>query len=111
MKSKTTYLTLLLALSFFIPTASADESYRLTLSGASKIGKAELRSGDYKLVVDAGKIVLTEVKTGESVEIQAKVENVDKKFATTEVHSKQVDGVSLISEIRVGGSKTKIAFE
>ena len=57
------------------------------------------------------KIALTELKTGKLIELEAKVESVEKKFPTTEIHSKKVDGVSQISEIRIGGSKTRITFE
>jgi hypothetical protein len=110
MKTKMTCIAILLAFGFLTAAASADESYRFTLNKESKIGNAELHPGDYKLVVGGPKVVLTEIKTGKSVELEAKVENVDKKFDTTEIHSKQVDGVSQISEIRIGGSKTRIAF-
>jgi hypothetical protein len=111
MKTKMTCIAMLLAFGFLTATASADQSYRFNLSQPSKIGNAELRPGDYKLVVDAPKVVLTELSTGKSIELEAKVESTDQKFATTEIHSSQVDGASRIREIRIGGSKTKIAFE
>lgn len=111
MKTKMTCIAILLAFGFLTATASADQSCRFTLSNTSKIGDAELRPGDYKLVVDAPQVVLIELRTGKSIELQAKVENMDEKVAVTQVHSKQVDGVSRISEIRIGGSKTRIAFE
>jgi hypothetical protein len=111
MKTKMTCIAILLAFGFLTATASADQNYGFTLSSASKIGNAELRPGDYKLVVDTQKVMLTELRTGKSIELEAKVENADKKFAATEIRSKQVDGVDQISEIRIGGSKTKIAFE
>ena len=111
MKTKMTCIAILLALGFLTPAASADESCRFTLTNTSRIGNAELRPGEYKLVIDAPKVVLTELNTGKSIELEANVENVDKKFDRTEIHSKQVDGVSQISEIRIGGSKTKVAFD
>ena len=111
MKTKMTCIAILLAFGFLTATARADQSYRFSLSTASKIGNAELRPGDYKLVVDASKVVLTELSTGKSIEVAAKVEDMDQKIAATEVHSNEVDGVSQIREIRIGGSKTKIAFE
>lgn len=111
MKTKMTCIAILLAFGFLTATASADQRCQFTLSTASKIGNAELQPGDYKVVVDAPKVVLTELRTGKSIELEAKVETTDKKFATTEVHSKLVDGASQISEIRIGGSKTRIAFE
>jgi hypothetical protein len=110
MKTKMTCMAILLAFGFLTATAIADQSYRITLSDASKIGNAELKPGDFKLVVDAPKVVLTELKTGKSIEVEAQVENMDEKFDRTEIHSNRVDGVSQINEIRIGGSKTRIAF-
>jgi hypothetical protein len=110
MKTKMTYVAILLVFGFLTATASADQSCRITLTNESKIGNNKLQAGDYKLVVDAPKVVLTELKTGKTIELEAKVQAMDEKFAKTEIHSNRVDGVSQISEIRIGGSKTKIAF-
>jgi len=111
MKTKMTCIAILLAFGFLTAAASADQSFRFTLSRASKIADAELQPGDYKLIVGAPKVVLTEPKTGNSIELQAKVESADQKFDRTEIYSKQVDGVPQISEIRIGGSKTRITFD
>jgi len=111
MKSKMTCVAILLAFGFLTAAARADESYKITLGNASKIGSTELAPGDYKVLVGGPKLVLTAVKTGAAIEVAGKVENGDKKFDTTEIHSKKVDGVSHISEIRFGGSKTKIIFD
>jgi hypothetical protein len=110
MKTKTICIAILLAFGFLTSIASADQSYRITLSNASKIGNIELQPGEYKLVVDMPKVVFTELKTGKSIELAAKIENVDEKFANTQIHWSHVDGVRQIIEIRIGGSKTKIAF-
>lgn len=113
MKIKMTCLAVLLAFGFLTVMASGDQSksYRITLSDSLKVGSAQLQPGEYKLVVDAPKVRFTELKTGESVELEAIVENVDRKFSDTAVHSQRVDGVSQLKEIRIGGSKTKIAFQ
>jgi hypothetical protein len=111
MKIKTTCIAILLAFGFLTCVASADQSYRITLSNASKIGSIELQPGDYKLVVDVPKVIFTELRTRKSVGLAAKVENVDEKFDKTEIHWSQVDGIRQIIEIRIGGSKTKIAFD
>jgi hypothetical protein len=111
MKIKITCVAILLAFGFLAATASADENYRVTLSSVSKIGNAEFQAGDYKLAGGGSKVVFTELKTGKSVEMAAKVEVVEKKFGTTEIHSRKVDGASQISEIRIGGSKTRVVFD
>lgn len=112
MKTKITFIAILLACGFLTVAASADQSVRFSLSDVSRIGTAELKPGDYKLVIDdAPKVVLTHLKSGKTIELQAKVEDMEEKFERTEVHSSRVDGVSQIKEIRIGGSKTKIAFD
>ena len=111
MKTKMTCVAVLLLSGFLATTASAEETYRISIPSDSKIGVAELRAGDYRVAVGAPKIVFKELKTGKLTELEAKVENVEKKFPNTEIHSKKVDGVSQISEIRIGGSTTIITFE
>lgn len=111
MKPRNMFTAILLSLAFLTTGAIADQSCKFTVNNPARIGDQELRPGEYKLVVDASKVVLTEVKTGKSIEINAKIETADTKASSTEVHSRQVDGGSQISEIRMGGSKTKIIFE
>jgi hypothetical protein len=110
MKTKTICVMFLLALGFLAATASADQSCKFILSSTSKIGTAELQPGEYRLVVDEKRVVLTELKTGKLIELEAKIEQTEQKANSTQVHSQQVDGVSRINEIRIGGSKTKVAF-
>ena len=112
MKFKTPCFLMLATLGLLVATANADpsKSYRITIGDATKIGTAELRPGNYTLVFDAPKVRLTELDSGKVVELEAKIESVDKKIETTEIHSQQVDGVRRINEIRLGGSKTRIDF-
>lgn len=111
MKIKITCVAVLLAFGFLAATASADENHRVTLSTASKIGNADFQAGDYRLAVGGSKVVFTELKTGKSVEMVAKVETAEKKFDSTEIHSRKVDGASQVFEIRLGGSKTRVVFD
>jgi hypothetical protein len=112
MKFKTACFLMLATLGFLAATANADpsKSYRITISDAVKVGTAELKPGDYTLVFDAPKVRLTERASGAAVELEAKVESGDQKFDSTEIHTQEVDGVRKISEIRLGGSKTRIDF-
>lgn len=113
MKIKMACLAVLLAFGFLTFIASGDQSksYRVTLTDTFKIGNAELKPGEYKLVVDAPKVRFTELKSGKSVDLEANVESGDEKFTDTAVHARRIDGVSHIREIRIGGSKTKITFQ
>jgi hypothetical protein len=100
--------------SLYIGSAYADEvkTHKVTLTAAYKIGDTECRPGDYKVIVDSSnKVRLTEVKTGKAIDVDAKAESVGTKFDHTAVSSRNVDGVSRLSEIQIGGSKTKIVFQ
>ena len=111
MKTTMICVAMVLAAGFLAATAIADQSCRFVLNDKSSIGSAEFQAGEYKLVVDGPKVVLTELKTGKTVELEAKIENLDKKSDGTEVRTKQVGGVKHVSEIRMGGSKTKLTFD
>ena len=111
MKNVMRCLAILAAIGLVAGSAFADQSYRITLSTDSKIGNLEFKAGEYKLVVDAPKVRLTEVNSGKAVELEAKVEDAATKNEQTAIHSTRVDGVTKISEIRIGGSKTRIAFD
>jgi len=111
MKSIMKYLAIVAVFGLVAGSAYADQSYRITLSSVSKIGNIEFKPGEYKLVVDTPKVRFTDLNTGKEVELAAKVEQAAEKNDHTAIHSKSVDGVAQISEIRIGGSKTRIAFD
>ena len=108
-------VVILAVFGLLVTTAYGDEpkSYGIELSSA-KIGTAELNAGEYTILVhrdgDEPNVRLTEVKTGNAIDVAAKVESVGKKFAMTEVHSRDVNGAKQISEIRIGGTKLRIDF-
>jgi type 1 fimbria pilin len=113
MKWKAAFLAVVLSIAFLAAVAAGDQSksYRITISSASKIGTTEFKPGDYELVVNQPKVRFTEIRTGKSVELEAKVDNLEEKVESTTIHSETVDGVSMIRQIRIGGSKTRIAFD
>jgi len=100
-----------MALAFAIlglAVASA-ENYRVTLSQPSTVKGTKLKAGEYRLNVENSK--LTIVKGRESVEVPVTVQNVDTKFDNTAIrYTGSGDKVS-ITEIRLGGTKTKLVFE
>ena len=104
-------LAILLVIGFFAAGAFGDEpkSYRINLAADFRVGGTDFQAGEYRLVVDAAKVRFIELKTDKAVELAAKVETVDNKFDATEIHSKNVNGVTQISEIRI--RKTRIIFE
>lgn len=103
-------LAALFAIGLVAGSAYADQSYRITLGAASRIGNIELQPGEYKLVVDAPKVRFTHTDSGKTVELEAKIEETATKYTLTEIQSARAEGVNKIKEIRIGGSKTRIAF-
>ena len=57
--------------------------------------------GSDKVTIDVGK---------KAVEVPSKIENADKKFDNTAIRYTQQDGKQVVSEIRVGGTKTRLVF-
>lgn len=87
------------------------KSYEILLDSPAKVGNMDLRPGKYSVfLMDDSKIRFTDA-SGKSVEASGTVSNVDKKFPSTLVDTKQVNGVTQIEEIDLGGTRTKIMFE
>ena len=111
MRLKALFVLLSMALFISIEPAMADKSYQVTLSSAAKIGSVQFQPGEYKLVLDDSSAHFTQVKTGEEIEVPAKIDDTaEKKFESTAIHSNSASGETLITEIRLGGTKTRVAF-
>jgi hypothetical protein len=91
-----------------LAVASAAESYRLTLFRSSYVGDAELNPGDYKLTVDDSQVVIK--KGRKEVTAQVKVETAGEQFQSTKVRYEKDGGKYRLSEIRLGGTNTKLVF-
>jgi hypothetical protein len=87
------------------------KSYDISLANPSKAGSVDLQAGDYKVAVAGSKVTFTALKTGKSVETDATVQTVDKKFSLTLVDAETASGSSKIHEIDLGGTTTKLMFQ
>ena len=83
-------------------------SYNLKLLRPSVVKGTVLKEGDYR--INLAKETATIGNGKVSVEVPVKVETNESKFETTAVRCTEDAGKSVISEIRVGGTKTKIIF-
>jgi hypothetical protein len=112
MKSRIAWILTFAALGILAASAGADQTktYRITISTDAKAGGAALDAGDYKLEVDAPKVRFTDVQSGKSVEVDATIKTAENKFGNTAIVSQKVEGKTQITEIQLGGSKTKITF-
>ncbi len=91
-----------------LTVASAASSYRVTLFQNSEIGGKQLKPGEYKMIVEGDKVVLSQGKN--SVEATAKVESSDTKFSSTTIRYSGGESNSKVQEIRIGGTNTKVVF-
>jgi hypothetical protein len=108
MKTRTLLLTAALAI-FTLSVASA-KTYEILLSSPTKAGNLQLKPGEYRLTVNGTKAVFTDVNTTKSFTTEVKVENTDTKFGDTKIDSATEGSTSVIKDIELGGSKTKIDF-
>ena len=91
-----------------LAVASA-ETYSVKFFHPSVVGATELKPGEYRVDVNEGKAVISRGKR--TVESAVKVETGDSKFSSTSVKYRNGDGKYRLSEIRIGGSKTKLVFD
>ena len=106
-------LVLILAIVALVASAGTVPSgphYRITLTQTSVVQGTELKAGDYQLSLENAKVTIT-TETGKNpVEVAVKVETETKKFDTTMVRFNTANGKAVISEIRLGGTKTRLVF-
>jgi hypothetical protein len=88
--------------------AGAADNYKLTLFYPSIVGDGELKPGDCQVEVADGHVTLKQGR--KKVEADVRVETVDEKFKATSIRYDNGDGKQRISEIRLGGTTTKLVF-
>jgi len=89
-------------------TLIAANSYRVTFFQTSVVNGVELKPGEYRLDVNDTKATIQLGK--QKVEADVKVETMPEKFSQTSVRYTTVDGKYKVSEIRIGGTNTKLVL-
>ncbi len=97
-----------LAFAILALAVASAATYKVTLVQPSVVKGNELKAGDYRLSVQSDKVTLVNGK--QSVEVPVKVETVAQKYDSTAVRYSDEGGKATISEIRLGGTKTKLVF-
>jgi len=92
----------------FAGTIPAGPTYKITLLQTSVVKNTELKAGDYRVVVGSEKITIANGK--QTLDVPCKIESADKKFEQTAIRYNQENGKQVVSEIRLGGTKTKLLF-
>ena len=83
-------------------------SYKVTLSQPSVIKGSDLKPGEYQVTVGADKATFVAGKT--TVETPVKIETGTEKYRSTAVRYTNENGKAVISEIRLGGTATRLIF-
>ena len=98
-----------LALVVFAGTVPGVPTYKITLLQTSVVKDTELKAGDYRFSVGSEKVTIDVGK--KMLEVPCKIENSDKKFDNTAIRYTQQNGKQVVSEIRVGGTRTRLIFD
>ena len=98
-----------LAFAILALAVASAENYRVTLSQPSTVKGTQLKAGEYRLNLENSKCTLVSGK--QTVEVPVKVETVEKKYDTTAVRYTGAGEKQSITEIRIGGTKTRLVFE
>ena len=88
--------------------ASAAKAYHVTLSNPAQVSGTELQAGEYSVELAGDKAMIRGNK--QSVEASVKVQEGAQKFAGTSVRYTIIEGKYRVSEIQLGGTKTKLIF-
>jgi hypothetical protein len=92
---------------------ASSKTYDVSFSSPTKLGSLELKAGKYSLKVDGNKAVFTSItnlKKPQSFTVEVKVENSPSTFEYTQVDASTEGSTSVVKDIELGGSKTKIDF-
>ena len=81
-------------------------STSVTLYQASTLNGVALKPGEYKMQVEGDKLTLQNGKT--KAEAAVKSEQNGEKFSATSIRYQNADGKMRITEIRIGGTNTKL---
>jgi hypothetical protein len=99
-------LALVMAFAGSVPAPGS--SFRVRISQPSVVKGAELQPGEYRVNLGAEKVTFVAGKT--VVDASAKIETGNEKFPTTSVRYSTETGKAVISEIRIGGTATRLVF-
>ena len=99
-------LALVTALAGTVPAPGS--SFRVTITQVSVVKGAELKPGEYRVSLGADKVTFTLGK--QVVDAPVKIETAPQKFDVTAIRYSTDNGKAVISEIRVGGSTTRLLF-
>jgi hypothetical protein len=99
-------LALVMASAGTVPAPGS--SFRVNISQPSVVKGSDLKPGEYRVNMAAEKVTFVMGRT--NVEAPVKIETSPEKFNATAVRYVTENGKAVISEIRVGGTNTRLIF-
>jgi len=100
---------LLLFVSVLLVTGAAfAKTHTIRLHSPTHVGGEELKPGNYKLEIEAGKAVFFDGRT--RVEAPVSLKESEQKFSRDSVRYIDADGKMKVREIRLGGTNTRVVF-
>ena len=103
-----TFAILALVMAFAGTVPAPGSSFRVNLSQPSVVKGTELRAGEYRVNLGTEKVTFVSGKT--AVDASVKIETGNEKFNVTSVRYTTEAGKAVISEIRIGGTGTRLVF-
>ncbi len=85
-------------------------TYTITLAKPATVSGTLLKPGDYKIAVGAAKVTITPRNGGVSVDAPVTIDTAKFKFDNTVITYVNQQNTETISEIDLGGTKTKLTF-
>ena len=101
----------ILALVASAGTVPVGGHYKLTIDRPSVVKGTVLKVGDYRITLGDAKVIITNDTGKNSIEVPVKLESVEKKFSDTVIGYITENGQQTITEIRLGGTTTKLVFD
>ena len=100
----------LAAVTFPAVAMAGSKTYNVEFDHSVTAGAIQLEPGQYGVKVEGSNAVFRDSKTGQEFTVPVKVDNSEKKYDATAVESNKQGNTDKITEIDLGGSKTRLEF-
>jgi hypothetical protein len=91
-------------------TLPSGTHYRITLFEPTAVHGTVLQPGEYRLLLAGTQLTVIGENNKKLLEFTVKVETQDKKFDTTSIQLDTANGQETVTEIRLGGTKTRLVL-
>ena len=86
------------------------KSYAIRFDNPVMAGNVQLQAGEYKVKVEGGNAIFTNVDNQKQFTAPVKTETAPQKFDATATETKKLGNNEQLEYIEIGGSNTKLAF-